>query len=207
MRPWVKTHLRPKGLDQEYCLAFSRDGRRIVTLSFRKRTLGSKGPRCGRSPRLFTLKGHTGTIHSSSFSPDGRRIVAGSDDTTARVWDATDGRELLTLKGHGGGIDSAAFSTDGTRIVIGTWIKTGRVWDAASGKRAPIVPRHPNAVHTAVVFSPDGQRLLTLDRDGNVAVWDATSGRQLLRLKGQVEGGFSIAVSPDSERILTGGLE
>jgi hypothetical protein len=38
---------------------------------------------------LLTLKGHTGYVTSVSFSPDGSRIVTGSDDTTARVWDAT----------------------------------------------------------------------------------------------------------------------
>ena len=39
-----------------------------------------------------------------AFSPDGQRIVTGSWDETAKVWEAASGRELLTLKGHSGGI-------------------------------------------------------------------------------------------------------
>ena len=35
-----------------------------------------------------TLNGHSGTVHSVSFSPDGKRIVSGSDDNTLKVWDA-----------------------------------------------------------------------------------------------------------------------
>ena len=47
-----------------------------------------------------TLKGHTGAVWSVAFSPDGKRIVSGSEDKTLKVWDATTGQEMLTLKGH-----------------------------------------------------------------------------------------------------------
>ena len=36
---------------------------------------------------VLTLKGHTGHVTSASFSPDGSRIVTGSWDNTAKVWD------------------------------------------------------------------------------------------------------------------------
>jgi WD40 repeat protein len=59
---------------------------------------------------LVTLKGHTGPVRSVAFSPDGKRIVAGSGsllwapgpDSTARVWDAASGRLLFKLQGHNG---------------------------------------------------------------------------------------------------------
>src|SRR5262249_19056005 len=38
---------------------------------------------------VLTLRGHTGAVWSASFSPDGSRIVTGSSDATAKVWDAT----------------------------------------------------------------------------------------------------------------------
>jgi WD40 repeat protein len=37
---------------------------------------------------LLTLKGHNRQISSVAFSPDGRRIVTGSWDRTAKVWKA-----------------------------------------------------------------------------------------------------------------------
>ncbi|KAG2078465.1 hypothetical protein BDR04DRAFT_963546, partial [Suillus decipiens] len=34
------------------------------------------------------LRGHTNSVASVSFSPDGNRIVSGSEDETVRLWDA-----------------------------------------------------------------------------------------------------------------------
>ena len=60
--------------------------------------------------------------------------MTGSDDQTAKVWEAASGKELLTLKGHSGQIWSVAFSPDGQRIVTGSEDNTAKVWEAASGK-------------------------------------------------------------------------
>ena len=45
-------------------------------------------------------RGTVAEVRSVAFSPDGQRIVTGSGDQTAKVWDAASGKELLTLKGH-----------------------------------------------------------------------------------------------------------
>src|SRR5262249_16207300 len=66
-----------------------------------------------------TILGHTGMVWSVAFSPDGRRLVIGSQDSAAKVWDAERGRELLALKGHTTPVRGVAFSPDGKRIVTG----------------------------------------------------------------------------------------
>ena len=91
---------------------------------------------------LVTLEGHTGTVRSAAFSPDGTRVVTASYDNTARLWDAASGKALATLEGHTGPALSAAFSPDGTRVVTASDDNTARLWDAASGK-----PRHPGRPH------------------------------------------------------------
>ena len=66
---------------------------------------------------------------SVSFSPDGSRIVSGSQDNTVRVWDSQTGVELMKLEGHTSYVTSVSFSPDGSRIVsAGDY--TVRVWDA-----------------------------------------------------------------------------
>src|SRR5207248_1006633 len=84
---------------------------------------------------VTTLKGHTAGIGSVAFSPDGKRIVSGSDDETVKVWDAQTGQETLTLKGHTHWVISVAFSPDGKRIASGSFDKTVRVWDAHTGQK------------------------------------------------------------------------
>jgi serine/threonine protein kinase len=78
---------------------------------------------------LAVLRGHESEVQSASFSPDGTRVVTASWDKTARVWDATTGKELAVLRGHEGSVLSASFSPDGTRVVT-AGDKTARVWDS-----------------------------------------------------------------------------
>ena len=49
---------------------------------------------------LLTLRGHTGTVTSVAFSPDGKQVASGSAEGTLKVWDAATGQETLTLKGR-----------------------------------------------------------------------------------------------------------
>jgi WD40 repeat protein len=52
-------------------------------------------------------------VVNTSFSPDGARIITTSVDRTARLWNATTGRELNELYGHYKRVESASFSPDG----------------------------------------------------------------------------------------------
>ena len=83
----------------------------------------------------LTLKGHSGSVHSVSFSPDGKRIVSGGGEykkPEIKVWDARTGEETLSLKGHSDLVTSVSFSPDGKRIVSGGWKNTLKVWDISS---------------------------------------------------------------------------
>jgi len=140
---------------------------------------------------------HGREVATAAFSPDGTRIVTASFDETARVWDATDGKELLVLRGHAGSghyfdrgyVRSAAFSPDGKRIVTASDDKTARIWDAATGKQLAVLRGHTDIVWSAA-FSPDGKRIATRsvfasyikepDRDLTVRLWDAATGAELV---------------------------
>lgn len=75
-----------------------------------------------------TLMAHRSSVSSAQFSSDGSRIVTASVDKTARVWDASSGKEIAKLSGHESSVFSAQFSTDGSRIVTASYDKTARVW-------------------------------------------------------------------------------
>jgi hypothetical protein len=65
-----------------------------------------------------------------AFSPDGERVVTGSFDNTARVWDLSGASpSAIVLEGHRDKVTSVAFSLDGKRVVTGSFDNTARVWD------------------------------------------------------------------------------
>ena len=104
---------------------------------------------------IHTLEGHTHVVSSVAFSPDGKRILTGSYDKTAKVWDAEKGRVVLTLKGHTSVVSSVAFSPDGKRIFA--WDQQGKVlaWSAIDGQS--VEPRDPpQKPNSTSARSPDG---------------------------------------------------
>ena len=122
------------------------------------------------------LAGHTDIITAVAFSPHGTRVLTGSWDKTARLWDAATGKPVATLTGHTDPVAAVAFSPDGTRVLTGSDDHTARLWDAATGKAVATLAANTDGV-TAVEFSPDGRRVLTGSADNTARLWDATTGK------------------------------
>jgi hypothetical protein len=138
-----------------------------------------------------------------AVTPDGARIVTGSEDKTARVWDARTGAELLPLTGHTRAVWAVAVTPDGARIVTGSEDNTARVWDARTGAELLQLKGHTGAVY-AVAVTPDGARIVTGSKDNTARVWDARTGAELLQLKDHPGAVYAVAVTPDGSRIVTG---
>ena len=59
---------------------------------------------------------HARIVEKAAFSPDGRRVVTGSLDLTARVWDANTGQALTPPIRHESTVSQVSFSPDGRSI-------------------------------------------------------------------------------------------
>jgi WD40 repeat protein len=127
--------------------------------------------------QLTQLAGHAAKVEAVRFSPDGRELVTGSDDGTVRVWYSRP-RELRA--------EFASPSANGTpSVVVGAeYITPDRivVLDAyrslyaytPGGKRLARIGPPGGLVYTAT-WDTAGTRILTLDYDGTVDVWQAAN--------------------------------
>ncbi|MCP6769310.1 hypothetical protein NL529_31130, partial [Klebsiella pneumoniae] len=61
---------------------------------------------------------------------------------------------------------------------------------------------HNGAVQSAA-FSPDGNRIVTASGDWTGRVWDANTGKEVLRLSGHGSVLWNATYSPDGTRIVT----
>lgn len=93
--------------------------------------------------REVLLRGHDGQI---ALSPDGRTVVTGSSDKTARLWDAETGQQLEVLSGHEDMVLSVRFSPDGRNVVTASSDRTVRIW--------PVLPRGQALIDLACARVP-----------------------------------------------------
>jgi WD40 repeat protein len=128
-----------------------------------------------------TLEGHTQSVNSVAFSPDGRLLASGScgqgnyiiicTQGEIRLWEVASGREVRSLSGHTSWVNSVAFSPDGRLLASGSHDKTIKLWEVASGREVRSLTGHTDEV-TSVAFSPDGRLLASGSRDETIKLWD-----------------------------------
>jgi WD40 repeat protein len=132
-------------------VAFSRDGRRVVSASA-DRTVRVWEVATGECQAV--LRGHTGVVFAAVFHPDGTRIASASRDQTIRLWEVATGEEVSRLQGHTSYVWSLAFSPDGATLVSGSGDTTVRLWDTA-----PLRTRY-QARREAAALRPEADRLV-----------------------------------------------
>jgi WD40 repeat protein len=115
------------------------------------------------------LKHADGVLHAV-FSPDGRKVLTASEDSSVLVRNPETGKALVPPLKHTHEVSCACFTPDGRWIATACRDRTARVWDAETGE--PLTPplKHPWDFRY-VQLVDDGRSLLTRSSDGKTMLW------------------------------------
>lgn len=191
----------PTGHHEVSSVAFSPDGKYILSAGSMKNSLQLWDSATGKEIRTFT--GDTDAIYSAAVSPDGKYVLSGSANQTMKLWDVATGKELKAFTGSTKDdlISSVAFSPDGLYVLSGGSDRTLKLWDIATGKEVRTFTGHKGWV-SSVAFSPDGKYALSGSWDNTLRLWDIATGMEIKTFNGQsVIDSAASDFTKDGERI------
>lgn len=147
-----------------------------------------------------TLHGHEGSITALAFSADNTKLISGSADKSARVWNIADGKELAKFTLHTNTVTAVGLNSNGTQAVSGSADNSLKVWNVADAtKEAANCAGHTGAI-SAIGITPDNQTVVSASADQTIRRWNLANGQQT----GAIAAGqpvTSLALSFDGTKI------
>ena len=155
-----------------------------------------------RDNTVKDLTGHTDKVNSVAFSPDGKLLMSGSEDSTIKIWDVSQGQNIethepITIR-MPFPVHTVAFHPDGQLLATsGGHVK---ILDITSQTEIAML-QHDDWVWT-LAFSIDGSYLATDDGTGTtVKVWDIQEKQITKTLEGHTSDINFVKFSPDDQTL------
>ncbi|XP_050234537.1 eukaryotic translation initiation factor 3 subunit I-like [Mercurialis annua] len=169
--------------------------------------------------RLGTYRGHNGAVWCCDVSRDSKRLITGSADQTAKLWDVKTGTQL-----HSFNFDSPARCVDfsvGDKLAVITTDPFMELTSAIHVKRiardptdqvgeSVLVLRGPQGRINRAVWGPLNQTIISAGEDAVIRIWDSETGKLLKendREIGHKKAISSLAKSSDGSHFITGSLD
>ncbi|HEY9655375.1 MAG TPA: WD40 repeat domain-containing protein, partial [Crinalium sp.] len=160
---------------------------------------------------LHVLKGHTKNVYAVHFSPSHPTLASGSKDTSIRLWDVETGKCLNVLQGHASGVRCERYSPDGQRLASGDLDGCIQLWShPPNAKTHSFNPELALRGHTTqldwvrnIVFSPEGDTLVSSTDDGTLRLWNVQDGYCTNVLGEQTVSALALAISTDGQTLIS----
>lgn len=187
------------------CIQYSPNGEIVATAGWRDAVICTR--RANDLSTICTFDAES-NVRAITFSPDGSKLVAGTEEKLVLVWDTESGEELHRLNAHSLPVYDVSYSPDGRMLATcsGNWaeVKPGvvKLWAADSMSEITRFRGHETAVRT-VVFHPTSTRLASVSEDGIVRIWDVASQAEVATLKNS-HGSRDLVWHPNGRFLATG---
>ncbi|XP_072619256.1 WD repeat-containing protein 86 isoform X3 [Vulpes vulpes] len=144
----------------------------------------------GGGSALRVCADHRGGINWLSLSPDGQRLLTGSEDGTARLWSTADGQCCALLQGHESYVtfcqleDEAAFTCSADCTI--------RKWDVRTGQCLQVFRGHTSIVNRILVAN---NQLFSSSYDRTARAWSVDKGQVSQEFRGHRNCVLTLAYS------------
>ncbi|MBK1987758.1 hypothetical protein A0J48_009445 [Sphaerospermopsis aphanizomenoides BCCUSP55] len=119
--------------------------------------------------------GNTDPLDSIAISPDGNTLASASSNSV----------EVLVNKNN-----------------VSGWITSIKIWNLRTGELKSTLTGNPG--FNALAISPDGNTLISGDRDTTIKIWNLQTGKLKSTLTSHSEGVYSLVISPDGNTLVSG---
>jgi WD40 repeat protein len=148
------------------------------------------------------LDGHKLRVKTVSVSPDGERMLSGSDDGTALLWTFGNTDNPISLE-HKGAVRYSRFSFDGKQVVTGGDEPHVRFWNPQDGKLLHTLDTAAGAVK-ALVLHPSKPLVAIACGDNKLRFYDTKTWQRTAELAGPEGVMYALAFSPNGKLLAVG---
>ncbi|MDY7022069.1 MAG: serine/threonine-protein kinase [Cyanobacteriota bacterium] len=155
-----------------------------------------------RQVKVEDFAQHSDVVTAITFTPDGRKLVSGSDDQTVKVWEVNTGNLLQSFDGDLSAITSVGVSPDGEEIAAGTFYWRILEWNVETTEL--FLPLEHQDIVWSVMFSPDERTIASGSSDRTVKVWDRQTGFILYDFLEHTDAVYAINFNTEGTKIVSG---